>query len=253
MTPRSGSSFLCDALKATDRAGRPEEYYLAEDTPALLERYAAGSAAEAQATILKQGTTPNGVFGVKLSTGRGGLEQLVELLAQAAEATPGGGTPAGMQPLQHAVARMRAAFPDLRFVFLTRRNKVRQAVSWWKAIQTDQWILRAGDGVSPSDGLEYTFAAIDSLLQQAVLREAGWQAVFEAAQATPVTVAYEDLLADFGGAMRRVLDGLGLADVPVPSNTPSTRQQADALSEAWVERFRIEKQEGWTNAGWDLV
>ena len=82
------------------------------------------------------------------------------------------------------------------------------------------------------------------------MREAGWQAFFEAVEVTPVTVVYEDLVAQFAPTMRQVLDALGLARVPVPAGVRSVRKQADAVSAAWVERYREEKQQEWSNVGW---
>ena len=51
----------------------------------------------------------------------------------ASRATPGGRCPS-CSP---------ASFPDLRYVQITREDKVRQAVSLWKAVQTQAWRRRA--------------------------------------------------------------------------------------------------------------
>ena len=75
-------------------------------------------------------------------------------------------------------------------------------------------------------------------------------AVIEAMEASPITVVYEDLVSQFEGTMRPVLDALGLEGVPAPSSVRSTRKQADALPEEWVQRYRAEKLRGWTHVGW---
>src|SRR5690606_40803478 len=44
-----------------------------------------------------------------------------------------------------------SAFPNHRHVFMTRRNKVRLAVSWWRAIQSGEWHVRTGESREPVD------------------------------------------------------------------------------------------------------
>ncbi len=67
----------------------------------------------------------------------------------------------------------------------------------------------------------------------------------------PLTVAYEDLARDPEGTIRLVLRFLGLPDGAGASlPAPGYERLADDLSEAWVQRFRREKQAGWRDAGW---
>src|SRR5271157_3274354 len=44
---------------------------------------------------------------------------------------------------------LESAFPSSRHIFMTRRNKVRLAVSWWKAIQSQEW--HGFHGTPPQD------------------------------------------------------------------------------------------------------
>ena len=44
------------------------------------------------------------------------------------------------------------AFPGLRYVQITREDKVRQAVSLWKAVQTQAWQREAGAGRDGAGG-----------------------------------------------------------------------------------------------------
>ena len=62
-------------------------------------------------------------------------------------------------------AALDRVFPDLRYVHLTRRNKVRQAVSHWLAIQSGRWSsLDAIANAAPA----YDFAAIDHLVSEII-------------------------------------------------------------------------------------
>lgn len=71
--PRSGSTHLCGLLASTGVLGRPREYFWAPNAvadPPLDD-------------VLRQGTTPNGVFGCKFQLG-----QWNELLTRARRAAP---------------------------------------------------------------------------------------------------------------------------------------------------------------------
>jgi LPS sulfotransferase NodH len=239
MTPRTGSSYLCDALKATHLTGIPEEYYTVANISELLAMHNTSDFLDAHKKIIQRGMTTNGYFAAKLSTGRGGFEQMAEMLAEINRGKNDDST-----------TQIKTAFPNLKCIFLTRRNKVRQAVSWWKAVQTNQYVLRAGDSKVANDKLIYNYDAISDLLQQSTIREAGWQAFFEAMDITPHTVVYEDLMSDFEGSMRHLLDALDLQDVEVPSTERTVRSQSDELSIEWIERYRQEVQKDSPNGGW---
>jgi len=127
-SPRSGTELLCRGLAGTGVAGRPQEYFLAED-PAKLPGwgfweegpFAAGHEVSGRESYLalayRLGSTPNGVFGAKIhwNTLRWALAKFSELPRYAG--------------LDRA-AILRTAFPGLRVVDVTRRDRVRQAVSW---------------------------------------------------------------------------------------------------------------------------
>ena len=134
-------------------------------------------------------------------------------------------------------------FPDLRYVFLIRRNKVRQAISWWRAIQTGIWGWEQKQNQRPRQEPEYKFEAIDHLVQQIVLREAAMQEYFTDLQVRPLSMVYEDLVANPFTETRRVLKFL---ELPMPEGFSHKegrqRRLADDLTEQWVERYRIEKQ-----------
>jgi hypothetical protein len=48
----------------------------------------------------------------------------------------------------------------------------------------------------------------------------------------------------------RILDDLALDATSVTIAPPGYTRLADEVSEAWAERFREERQRGWSNRGW---
>ena len=266
-TPRSGSTLLCKLLDATGVAGHPEEYFEAlrhsglprrpheyfdpERHANIVRRLAFREMPDSPATpndlwapdtyeryvdwVLEQGSTPNGVFGAKLMWGYlGDFAQLLRGIDGAA----------GL-PLPALLERV---FPGLRYLRITRRDKVRQAVSLWKAVQTQAWRQERADGPRrPQREPQFSFRAINYLVRELTAHDASWDAYFLGLGIDPPTITYEDLAEAHDPVVRRVLAHLG---VPAPDDLetgePQLESQADELSQRWVERFneRLEALEG---------
>ena len=139
-SPRSGSTLLCSLLRATGVAGNPEShfhdpsieawlgYYGLEPDPSLPERAVLDLIFKA---AIEEGSGDTGMFGLRLQ--RHSVDFFAEKLAVL---HPGPGTDVG---------RIHAAFGRTLFVYLTRRDKVEQAVSYVKASQSGLW-HQAPDG-----------------------------------------------------------------------------------------------------------
>ncbi len=253
-TPRSGSTLLCHLLDQTGLAGHPEEYFEALRHSGIPRRPAEYFDPDRHANIIERlafrelpdgverpanplwqperydrylawaldaGTTPNGVFGAKLMWGY--LGDFATLL-RGIEGNAGRAVP----------ELLATAFPGLRYVQITRQDKVRQAVSLWKAVQTQAW--RAKDdarSVEPT----FSFRAINFLVRQLTAHDASWDAYFLGLGITPLKVTYEELADAPERVVRRVLDHLG---IPAPEHLAlgdrTLKAQADARSEEWVRR-----------------
>lgn len=134
---------------------------------------------------------------------------------------------------------------------MTRRNKVRLAVSWWKAIQTQEWHRLSGTPPKPIDLQDaYDFDGIHHLYEEGSMREAGIQEFFSEGNIVPLTIVYEDFIQEYEKTVRKVLEFLELDTISLTIPSPSLAQTADDLSEEWVQRFREEGQKGWKNQGW---
>jgi trehalose 2-sulfotransferase len=257
-TPRSGSTLLCDSLEATGLAGRPREYFeeLKETgvprrpreyfwglrRPEVLRLLPQESAIDREAerrgswsrddyaihfdAALCTGTTPNGVFGAKLMWGY--FPDFLELMRGIARFSGMGDG-----------SLLNSAFPELRYVFISRSDKVRQAVSLWRALQTWEWRKQpALPAESRAQAREvYSFDAIDHLLDQLRRHEDAWRGFFFRIGQRPLTVYYEELTTDLEGCVRRILDRLDVEHPhPMPVRDPGG-QQSDELSESWVQGY----------------
>src|SRR5262249_43380869 len=124
-TPRCGSTLLCRLLENTQMCGRPEEFYWRGDGREDVDFFQARDHADLLEKIYEFGSTANGVFGVKIGTGEymaGVLESLRSI--------------SSFRDVDAPPELLRQAFPNLHYIWVTRRNKVRHAISWLKASQT---------------------------------------------------------------------------------------------------------------------
>jgi trehalose 2-sulfotransferase len=228
-TPRSGSNFHCEVLHSTGVAGRPDEYFW--NDAFWQERLGIPDFAGYVERVFQDGTSPNGVFGVKLMWSY--LDDLLPRLAEVAGLT--GADPPAVLP---------AIFPNPRYLWLIRRDKVRQGISWYRAWKSDTWRStghRPGPDVEPAFG----YPEIKGLVEQAIRSDRSWQAYFEQYAVEPLIVTYEDLAADPGGGALQILRHLGLPP-PAPPWPPAWRhqRQADARTDNWVRQYHALKAEG---------
>jgi LPS sulfotransferase NodH len=245
-TPRSGSTLLCETLRDTGVAGNPLEFFEAVPETGVPRRpldYLAGLDDPAARGLIadnpphgvpwysdvrgvgdyrghlervrRWGTSANGVFGAKIM-----WAHLVDL-----------GRRLGENDL-HAL--VDAQFDRPRFVWVRRADKVRQAVSLWRAMQTQSW---RAENEPPAGEPQFSYAAIDHLVAQLEGQDAAWARFFAGASGAVLPLTYEDIAADLAGAQARTLGHIG---VPSPGDgrcEPPMRRQADERSDAWAEAY----------------
>jgi LPS sulfotransferase NodH len=239
-TQRTGSTLLSKALESTGIAGNPREWF--NCPPDLLSTFHKTDHAELQEYLWKIGTISNGVFGINYSFYEPHFIQLTETLRKFPACPPS------------AIKRTEvweSIFPNHRHIFMTRRNKVRLAVSWWRAIQSGEWHVPSNEPRKPVDlSNAYSYDAIHHLYDECSMREAGIQELFAEGNIVPLTIVYEDFIQDYEGTVRTILDYLEPDSQSATIAPPALTKTADAISEEWVQRFREERQRGWTNRGW---
>jgi LPS sulfotransferase NodH len=222
-TPRSGTNLLCGLLRRTGVAGWPEEYFEYGLEFCRVRRWGASGPVEYVHGAIREGTGANGVFGAKVH-----WLHLPNLLAKL-EAVQ------GRWDVEDRVL-LEGTFPGLRFVWLRREDVVAQAVSFAKAMQTDQWTVL--DTRRPGRVPRFDFAQIHRFVGEIEAQNAAWRRWFRTNGITPFAVRYEDLVADMEAVTRSVLGFLGVA---LPDDTPIKPQherQADTVNAEWAARYR---------------
>ncbi len=212
---RCGSQYLCWKLWETGVLGAPCEYLNpGYEIRVLMKRFNVFSQADYVARLLERRTSRNGVFGLK-------------------------------EHFHHFEAFLKT-YPALldvlspvTYIYISRRDKVAQAVSMAKALQTDQWSSRMEDGPRPS--LQYDRGLIANCLKDLERQDAGWLKWFEANKISPFQLTYEDLVADTPRAVESIVQLLGVQDdqrVAVP--VPPAKKQSNETNHEWIERFERE-------------
>ena len=175
--------------------------------------------------VLAKGTTPNGVFGINIM-----WNYLIEVVEKLHELPEYSSVP------RHLL--LKNLFPNLHHIWMIRRDKVRQAVSWAKAGQTGIYASYQLERQEPKQKPFFDFELIDNLHHLVLEGEAGWENHFGQCSLEPYKVYYEDLVVSYESKTIEVLEFLGLAapkefkieDLPV-------KKQADAVNEEWVQKY----------------
>jgi LPS sulfotransferase NodH len=226
--PRSGSNLLSDGLTATQKAGRPKQYFL----PEFEQRYGAKHGFDPANDyvayvrgIVRATMTRNKIFGFKLMGAD--LDNFLARLRATGAFGP---------PKNSDLELLHAAFPRLRFIHIFRRDKLRQAISKARAMQTGVWKIA---GEKPAVGeAHFDAKLITRCLRSGEHQEAIWSRFFTAAGVSPLPVEYETLCRAYSDTLRRVLDFLGVRSVPKELiAAPRTIRQGDEISDDWYARF----------------
>jgi len=227
---RTGSTLLNEALSSTGVAGNPAEWLHFNDPKTMT--------VEKMEQMWKEGTSSNGVFGLKTSLNAEWITAFRSIFQLPETATK--------------ASVWRAAFPSCnKHIYMTRRNKVRLAVSWWRAIVSGEWHRQHGQKPQEHDIADkYNFEAINHLFIESSLREAAMEDFFSEEGIVPLTIVYEDFILEYEATVLSVLDFLNISTESVNIAPHAFDKIADDVAEQWVQRYRKERQAHWDNQVW---
>ncbi|MEJ1969029.1 MAG: Stf0 family sulfotransferase [Rhizomicrobium sp.] len=232
--PRSGSTLLAEAIAAAGSLGRPLEYFQAGHRPLFEARWKPSGIRDYIAILHRWRTAPTGTFAVKLFW-RGVVATARELDPAAPIAADIPGVPLTDGEYRRLFAALGEALPDPVFVYMKRRDVVRQAVSIYRATQSGIWQARAHADAAALPQPPYDFERILAYLGRIHASNAHWEACLRANGLACHPILYEDLVQDYEGALRGLFDALGQPDTPIAGRR--LRKLADRYSDALVERF----------------
>ncbi len=238
-SPRSGSTMLCKLLTATKVAGNPESLFHKPSIEAWLEYYGLEPTAyasrkqtlEAVFTAAKAcGKGETKVFGLRLQ--RDSFEFFMEQLDFL---HPGQATD---------LERIEAAFGPTLFIYLSRVDRLDQAISCVRAEQTGLW-HRNADGTElerqePKRRDGYDAEAIRCYIETFSNSNAAWSRWFDEQSIVPIEVSYETLSQEPQAVLTEILAALGSEGSIARSVPLQTAKLADKINRDWRARFEAE-------------
>jgi LPS sulfotransferase NodH len=231
---------LCEAMTSSDLAGKPNEYFFHDNGQLSYQNWDIADYADYIKRVMAATSTPNGVFGAKILGGH-----LKAFLRQLWSVTGGPDEKLTLKPRFHSI------FPQSKFVWITRRNKIRQAIALYWAIQTGQWVWTDESSSQAIPAPDYHFESIDHLLQEIIVREAILGEFMGELGAKPFVVVYEDNIETIEDTASSILKFL---EIEIPKGHAFRERKMRVpnipLLEDWVHQFREEKQRDWTTKYW---
>ncbi len=247
-TQRSGSTLLVESLRATGSAGEPQEFFQYLPTTGMAPQPREWFAGVEDESILQlldpldpgtpdtatpvawrehirsSGRTPNGVWGGKL------MWNQTALLRQRASKLPDRSGDA----LSVAIRDVIGSEP--LYVHVYRPDVVSQAVSFWRAVQTQVW--RGRPTPERDSRAVYHAGAIAHILKNLQDQENSWRAWFAEEAIAPIDISYPVLWRNLTSIVADILTALG--QDPKVAPPPMLERQADQRSDEWVDRYREE-------------
>jgi LPS sulfotransferase NodH len=219
-TSRTGSTHLCQLLTSTGRLGSPDEYFNQPQMSQAMQQHRITQEQDYVQHILTTTSTPNGVCGIKLAT--------------------------------DAFARLRSACHDQlaelspKYIWLQRRDVLRQAISLYRAQETGVWHWPAGESRPTADAAFDADRIRECEMQIAAANEE-WSGWFAAAKVEPLQLWYEDVALSPPAAIRAIADSVnvqcGAQDIVSHLNV-----LRDARTEAWVRQLQPSRSKVATSA-----
>jgi len=216
MTPRSGSSYLCDVMGMTGRLGHPGEFLNPVFIPNMLKAVPARNGDEYLRRIMARRRTPNGVSGLKAS-----WFHIQGFMSE-------------MKDLDY--------LSGFRFIYLRRRDLAMQAVSLYKAAASGVFhtnVEHDEKRLGVLKDLEYDFDAIHKWYRHILSQEEGWDAFFYENRIFPLQIFYEDIERDVLRLMKRMAAFVAVNpdNVHMPEKASIFSKVRDRRNIEWAHRF----------------
>lgn len=212
-TPRSGSTLLGKLLSETKIAGSPHEFFHDKHSKDYFARWKINSLEEYIAYLYSNRSTQNGIFGIKIH-----YHQLKNFDIKTVE--------------------LNKIFNCPKYIFIRRKNKLEQAISLAKALQTKQWAVQDGEDVKKA---VYDYHQIKRCLTNLENEEKKWEELFIENRINYFELYYEDFISDINFYIIQVLDFLNIQCINLPILKPSIKQMKNNESNEWYKRFLHEQ------------
>lgn len=227
-TPRSGSNHLCSILTHYACFGEPREYLFVKFIDEIFLKEWDVPKQHYIVEIISRTQTKNGVVGIKLMGG-----YLYETLDFIRENTN--------NYEANDVELMKRYFGDISFIFLTRNNKLEQAISLWKAFKTNQWYEKISDKKNQEASFYENNASLEEIRSHIIdilEQERIWIEFFKKNAIDYLTLGYETYIKDVPKTIQQISDHLSI-EVPDSDSIQSIfKKQSNSVNNIVYTKYR---------------
>ncbi len=208
-TARSGSHMLGHALHDTGLFGYPLEYV----NPSNLEQWKKITQEDSFEGVLNsiksRRTSSNGVFAIKVHYSH--IKQF------------------------GSFQNFTKHFPEAHVVLITRKNILKQAVSFVIASQSGNWI---SGQTSKKKKPIYDGNRIKMIMKRTMLENASWKYNLQISGSNYLEMEFENIVANIPRAIHEVADfmNVDISHTSIPSK-PVTKRQSSIINEEWEQKF----------------
>lgn len=209
--PRTGSTYFSIMLWRQGVFGSPMEYLNIDNVPHIRNRLCKNEDMETYwREVVYRRTSQNGVFGYKSF-----LSNFFNISKKYPE-------------------WLKKITPDY-LIYLTREDKIAQAVSYARAIKTKAWFA----GVRPQATPEYDYDMIKLCETNIKKQEDMWERFFKVKEITPLRLEYNYIKNRPEETIEKISSFLGIrTDKKYLLDVPYTKVQSDNTSKEWVEKYK---------------
>lgn len=207
---RSGSNWLGSLISGTDTLGISREWFSPHglgDTPAP------ATGENLVQDVLIRASTPNGFFAIKLFPAH--VHRFDQIY-------------------QYDLIHSLNSQHDLLFIRLTREDRIRQAVSYARGLQTNQWTASQKNKIEAL----YDFETICRCYFMIDRSYSYWESYCDLRKLNHIHFSYEQMLPNPRPFVDAVAAHAGVENVILPKSRHSI--QRDEKTEEWVMRFQEE-------------
>jgi trehalose 2-sulfotransferase len=212
MTPRTGSTWLCDEFEATCAVGKVTEVFNPRGPVQYSGCWETGRTFEDYISCFA-GRLSGPAFAFKTS----------------------------WYDFAPIAPYARVLFPDLRVVFVKRRSIEAQALSHYCASKTGQWHLKSGDAGGRKRPEHLNLSEIDAIVEYLENEVQAWRAFFERSKLLPEEIYYEDFRHNVADAVALLARVIGVTISAGTSRSPAIQKLGDD-DDPWLEEIVRHRQ-----------
>jgi LPS sulfotransferase NodH len=218
ITPRSGSSYLCDLMTKLKIFGIPGEVLNQEFIPKIIKNFPGRNPEEYIRNVMRARKTKNNVAGLKASW---------------------------FQFRNFRDSMTDSSFlAGFKYIYLTRSDLAAQAVSLYKATETSVFhtnIQHSEQAITKLESLGYDYEKIEEWYNHIDRQEKGWQNYFLENHISPLIITYEDIDNDILEVLTRIASYLevDIKNIKMPEEASVFKKIRDQRNIEWAQRFSL--------------